>query len=68
MFVDLRIEQALAATLGFLAIALVLVNVGHEAIVEADFTSSARVEGAACVEISARNNQPTALHGFEGGL
>ena len=67
-FVDLGVEQAFASTLGSLAIAFVLSDVGDNPIVETDFAGLAGIKSAVGVEKRACDVQAQALHAFEGGL
>lgn len=68
MLVDIRIEQALAASFGGLATALVEGDVGDEAIIEAHFASGQGVKACIGIEESALEAQAEPFHRLEGGL
>ena len=68
VFVDRRVEQALATALGVLAVTLVFSDVGDDAVIEAHFASRACVKGAIGVEESSLKGETEAFHHLKGGL
>ncbi len=66
--VDLGIKQTLAPTLGLLAIAGILRDVGDQLVAEADAASVAGIKGRIGVEVGPSKAQTQSLHRFEGGL
>lgn len=66
--VNVRVEQAVASTLGRLAIALVLGNVRDNIVIEADLSCRAGIKGTIGVEVRAGDRQPQALQSLERGL
>lgn len=66
--VNVRVEQALASTLGRLAIAFVLGNVRDNTVIEADLACRAGIKGTIGVEVRACDRQSQALQPRERGL
>src|SRR5579872_2192370 len=62
------IKEALAPTLGRFPVALVLSNVRHDAMVEADFTERCGIEATLGVEGRSGNRQAQAFDSLEGRL
>ena len=58
MFVNLRIEQSFATAFVSLAIALIFVNVGNNAMIEAGFAGILGVKSLVCVEESTLDAEP----------
>jgi len=68
VLVDIRIEQAFAATFDGFTTALVESDIGHNAIVETDFASSESVEAGIRIEKGTLKGKTKPLHGLKGGL
>ena len=68
VMVEDGIEEGLASAFGSFAVALVLSNVRHEAMVEADFAGRQRIEATIGVEGGSGNRQAQAFDSLEGRL
>lgn len=62
------IKQAFTSSFGRFAVALILSNVGNDAVIEADFARLAGVEGAVGIENRSDHRQTPPFHGLEGRL
>jgi len=68
MLVNRSVEQTFAPTFGGFAVALVLGDVGDQAMVEADLAGFTGVEGTVSVEKRPGDGQSQALHALESSL
>src|SRR5690606_29184599 len=68
MLVNRSVEQTFAPTFGGFAVALVLGDVGNDAVIETDLARIAGIEGTVGVEKRPRDIQAQTLQAFEGRL
>src|SRR5258706_2968716 len=67
-FVDLSIKQTFTTAFGKLPITLVFGNVGHNFVIEADFTRVATIKSTIGIEEGTSNGEAQFFHRFERGL